>query len=516
MNSIIAKALSSGQKLYAVFIDYEKCYDKINRQFLWQKLIAENISSKITKAIKAMYTSVKSAIKYNKEITNNIISHLGVKQGDPSSSLLFTIFVNDILDNINTNIEGIFTIEEIKIFLIAYADDQVLFSTSPTSLQSMLNDIEVYCNTWGLKINVNKTKVLIFEKGSRSTHYDFYLYNEKLENVSSFKYLDVYFFKNGHWNRTQKHIADHALKALHRLFSILYQYEFKIAEKCKLFDILVASVLNYASEVWGMNEGKDIEIIHTKFLRKILCVNKSTNLVGLYGELGRVPLNVLRKVNMIRYWAKILQSKEDSLERDVYTMLKHDANNNIQYNSKNWAYCIKTILESLGLGNLWLQQENANLYLPFVRQRIFDQYYQTWYSNINNSQRLSSYSRYKHCFEIEKYLDSITEQKYKIALSRFRLSSHKLEIERGRYFNIPREERKCTLCQINSVENEYHFLLVCPLYRELRKKYLKSYYCRWPTLNKFDQLMSSKSKNELFNLSKYIYFATKLRDENDT
>ena len=94
------------------------------------------------------------------------------------------------------------------------------------------------------------------------------------------------FFKNGHWNGSQKHIADHASKALHRLFSILYQYEFKTVEKCKLFDILVASVLNYASEVWWMNDGKDIEIIHicTKFLRKILCVNKSTNLVGLYRE----------------------------------------------------------------------------------------------------------------------------------------------------------------------------------------------------------------------------------------
>ena len=116
----------------------------------------------------------------------------------------------------------------------------------------------------------------------------------------------------------------------------------------------------------------------------------------------------------------------------------------------------------------------------------------------------------------EQYLDSITERKYKIALCRFRLSSHKLEIERGRYFNIPREERKCKLCHTNFVENEYHFLLVCPLYRELRKNYFKSYYCKWPTLNKFDQLMSSTSKNELRNLSKYIYFATKLRDENDT
>ena len=147
LHSIIAKTLSSGQKLYTVFIDYEKCYDKINRQFLWQKLIAENVSSKVTKAIKAMYSTVKSAIKYNRETSNYITSNLGVKQGDPSSSLLFMMFVNDILANINSNLDGIFTVNEIKIFLLSYADDQVLFSTSPTSLQSMLSDIEEYCNT---------------------------------------------------------------------------------------------------------------------------------------------------------------------------------------------------------------------------------------------------------------------------------------------------------------------------------------------------------------------------------
>ena len=37
--SVISKVLGSGQKLYCVFIDYEKCFDKINRLFLWQKLI---------------------------------------------------------------------------------------------------------------------------------------------------------------------------------------------------------------------------------------------------------------------------------------------------------------------------------------------------------------------------------------------------------------------------------------------------------------------------------------------
>ena len=150
--------------MYLVFIDYGKCYDKINRLFIWQTLLAEGISLKKHKALKAIYRVVKSSVKYNENISNNINSQLGVKQGDLSSSLLFMMFVNDILANINPEFEGIFTIDGVKLFLLAYADDQVLLSTSPTTLQIMLNDIELYCNAGGLKININKTKILIFEK----------------------------------------------------------------------------------------------------------------------------------------------------------------------------------------------------------------------------------------------------------------------------------------------------------------------------------------------------------------
>ena len=145
LHSVISKLLSSGQKVYSVFIDYEKCFDKINRSFLWQKLLSEQVSSKLTKALKAMYSTVRAVIKHNGEISECIYSHLGVKQGDSSSALLFMMFVNDILENINTDLPDIFTLNELKLFLILYADDQVLFASSPESLQLMLNDIENYC-----------------------------------------------------------------------------------------------------------------------------------------------------------------------------------------------------------------------------------------------------------------------------------------------------------------------------------------------------------------------------------
>ena len=245
----------------------------------------------------------------------------------------------------------------------------------------------------------------------------------------------------------------------------------------------------------------------------MLGVKKSTNLIGLYRETWRVPMQIIRKIHMFRYWNMILLSNENSIVKQIYLMLKDDANRNLTYRNQNWAHQIKSMLKIFGLSNIWQYQDQYDINLIQIKQRLFDQYHQSWYNALKCSQGLISYSRYKHTFYLEPYLDNIHERKFQTALTRFRLSSHNLEIERGRYQNIPREERFCKFCTSNVIENEYHFLLVCPLYRSLRRKYLKHYYCRWPTVNKFDNIMSTSNKNEILNLSKYIYFANKLRIE---
>ena len=99
-------------------------------------------------------------------------------------------------------------------------------------------------------------------------------------------------------------------------------------------------------------------------------------------------------------------------------------------------------------------------------------YNQKWYSDINNSSRLQSYSIFKHNLTLEKYLKISMENKYKYALSRFRTSSHDLLIETGRYENIPRDQRLCKSCDMKKIESEYHFLLACPKLRDLRKNIL--------------------------------------------
>jgi len=79
--------------------------------------------------------------------------------------------------------------------MLLFADDAAVFAYSPESLQNILNQIQDNCSIWGLKLNTNKTKSMIFERGRHTSH-DFYINDQKIEIVKSFKYLGVHLFKN--------------------------------------------------------------------------------------------------------------------------------------------------------------------------------------------------------------------------------------------------------------------------------------------------------------------------------
>ena len=110
---------------------------------------------------------------------------------------------------------------------------------------------------------------------------------------------------------------------------------------------------------------------------------------------------------------------------------------------------------------------------------------------------------FKNEFCFENYLN-LPNYKLTNILCKFRCSTHKLLIESGRYNNIDRASRICKNCNMNVIEDEYHFLLVCPTYRDLRKIYLKPYFYTWPSIQKFKMLMSSKSLKMLRNISIFL------------
>ena len=102
---------------------------------------------------------------------------------------------------------------------------------------------------------------------------------------------------------------------------------------------------------------------------------------------------------------------------------------------------------------------------------------------------------------MQPYLENLNVFKYMQAMSKLRMSSHRLAIESGRWTRpniIPVNERKCTRCKL--VEDEYHFILECTIYIDLRKKYIPKYFWKRPSMFKFVELLNTTNMKILRNL----------------
>jgi len=92
-------------------------------------------------------------------------------------------------------------------------------------------------------------------------------------------------------------------------------------------------------------------------------------------------------------------------------------------------------------------------------------------------------------------------------LTRLRVSSHRLQIQSGRWARpnaIPIHGRKCLEC--NVVGDEYHVVLECNIYTDLRTQYVPNYYRCRPNMYKF-----VKNPTIIKRLVVYIYKAFELR-----
>ena len=92
----------------------------------------------------------------------------GVFQGESLSPFLFTMFVNDLSENLKS-LDGVgVKFDEWLLTLLMFADDMVIFSLTRSGLQNGLNLLETYCSRWRLVVKVNKTKCLAFRNGAEN------------------------------------------------------------------------------------------------------------------------------------------------------------------------------------------------------------------------------------------------------------------------------------------------------------------------------------------------------------
>ena len=223
-----------------------------------------------------------------------------------------------------------------------------------------------------------------------------------------------------------------------------------------------------------------------QFCKRLLSVKQCTQNDFVYGELGRCNFQKSRFYTIIKYWLKIIHCENIKYMyvTIVYDMLCNDLNT---FPGKtSWVSLLRDSLGGLGLMQAWLQQNvgNVDLFLSWVKQRLSDTFIQNWNSRLNDSPRALFYRNFNN-FGYKNYLDIVRTEKFRFALSRLRLSSHRLEVETGRWAKpnaIPFENKRCTTCHI--LEDEYHILLEFSRYTNLRNMIIPRYFRIRPNMFK--------------------------------
>ena len=513
LQTIVTKYLKSqGGRFYAVFVDFEKAFDRIDRNALWNKLQSLNISSKMSKTLRAIYASVKSCVKTQNGLTATFSCPKGVRQGCCISPILFSFFLNDLKAYVSEGSYGI-DLDICKIFLLLFADDLVMFAESKIELQRLLNKLYAYCTQWNLKLNIDKTKVIVFRNGGYLRRYEKWFYGEsQLQVTTYYKYLGLVVSSRLSWYMCQKTLSEQASKAIYGLKSNLNQFG-TLSTKLlfKIFDTKILPILTYGAEIWFSHTASDIERIHHSFCKYILKVPKQCPNVFARGELGRCDIYTLRCVKLIKYWFRILEMSVNRYPNICYKLQLKWLNANKKTNC--WAKDVKTLLEQTGFGHVWYNQGVGDTVLFFkaFTQRLFDIDIHAWRYDVQDMNKLRTYNLLKEDLVCEYYLNEIDINLYRKVMTQFRGGLLDLRAQTGRYEKISYEERICPLCN-DGIENEYHFLLECCQYKLIRKLYIPKYYYTYPTLFKFKEILTKKNKTIILNVCKFIVAAMKQRE----
>ncbi len=110
-----------------------------------------------------------------------------------------------------------------------------------------------------------------------------------------------------------------------------------------------------------------------------------------------------------------------------------------------------------------------------IRDIIFESHEQEWFAKINEpnglgegGNKLRTYCTFKYNFSPEPYVTCIMSKKHRSDMEKIRCGVAHIKLETGRYNGTPVNDRICEFCNVGDVEDEFHVVMDCFNYNELR------------------------------------------------
>lgn len=432
-------------KLFVTFVDFSQAYDKVPRSTLFRILKRLGCGALMLMSIVAMYRITKCVIG-----TALVTATVGVRQGSPSSCLLFVLFVNDFIRLIKQNcgVEGFLA----WLHILAFMDDTVLLAISRDSMIAKIGLLKNFCTTHGMKVNIGKTKFFVIngsEEDKRAIHVD----GLTVEPCDQYIYLGSPFTADG---STTTAIKVHAqVKMCHILKFVSFinkNNDVPFYVKRKVFDAALMSSILYGCESWLNGDLRLISKLYNWCIKQLLGVRKTTSNNLCLVELGYPPLNALVTAKQRKFfrnmWAERNNVEDDPFAHAVQLMLN--------YNSHTSRYVRSLIFNEVD------DIQNA---MNRMKQDI----------TISMSSRFELYRVVNPNYNAHDIYTTktIVNELERISWTRLRVSAHSLAIEQGRWNRrgrgrLPIDERVCTCGQ---VQTERHVIEICPQSLHLREQY---------------------------------------------
>lgn len=461
LTSIIENRLNDNKNTFCAFIDLEKAFDWLNRDLLLYSLLRLNIKGKIYNSVKSLLHSTQACINLAESLNTDWFDiTAGVRQGDPLSPTLFSIYINDLVIRLRENCPTL-TFGDQNVNSLLYADDMVVFTENENDLQLCLDTMEKWCREWRVKVNEEKSKIIHFRKArDLVTEYEFTINKVILGKVDEYKYLGVTLDYSLSFEKCFESLSDsggRALGAIINKFKLLKNVGYKTFTT--LYKTGVKSVLHYGSTVWGSRKPSKLDCVQNRAMRYFLGVHRYTPIAAMLGDMGWFPLYIDQYIAVARYWNRLLDMSSNRLTRAIFEA-------DYRKNKKNWSSRLLGILNDHDCRHYFEQKEK--IIITELQALLEDKYKAKWRHTCESKPKLRTFVQVKDCLKTEDYVKYVGNRRERSIMAQFRSGVLPLEIETGRYRNVPVDERYCFHCK-TLTETEIHFAMICPLYDEARQ-----------------------------------------------